>query len=231
MILAAALVLAVAAQPVPPVGASLSAPGVKDVIDHPTLVRPPQPVTAAGGRKQAEFLLSRPPFAAALARRLHPALDRYTLRQEGPGLYHIEDRGALRGDLRLLESGDGRQAYLATGEFRSLAHLIRFSGRTVIILDYHEISEGGQAAIEARPTLYVKIDNVIVGAVVKVLAPLVRRLMDRRLATLIDAGRAVADRIARDPAGLYRDLEGWPEISPEDREAFRRAFLAGAKAP
>jgi hypothetical protein len=45
------------------------------------------------------------------------------------------------------------------------------------------------------------------------------------VANLTGATRVVGERIARDPEGLYREMRTWPDVLPDDLEAYRKAFL------
>ncbi len=78
--------------------------------------------------------------------------------------------------------------------------------------------------MEVAPQLFVRLDNLLVHGLMKVLGPLLHGVIDRRVANLTEATRVVGERITRDPAGLYREMGTWPDVTPEEREAFRAAF-------
>ncbi len=50
-------------------------------------------------------------------------------------------------------------------------------------------------------------------------------VIDRRVANLTAATQVVGERISRDPRGLYREMQTWSDIRPEDLEAYRQAFV------
>ncbi len=197
---------------------------VRRVVEGYTISRALQAVRFIGRHEHEEFLLERLPLAAALARHLHPPLEPYNITEKGPGLYDVDDRGAIRGHLRLIAQGPGRRVYVAQGEFRSLAHLIRFTGAMVITLRYVEEAAPGEPALRNEPHLYVRIDNVLVHGLLKLLSPLIHGIIDRRVATLAAAAETVSARITKDPAGLYREMKGWPEVTDAQRAEFRRQF-------
>lgn len=207
---------------------------VQPIIDHqqtheilakPTLRRQIPRIRFAGDRRTYEFLVSRPPLATQLARRLHPPLERYTVTQVGEGIYTIEDLGAVRGEARLIKVTDDQRVYWFRGEFRSLANLLRFTGRMVLVLNYREVQEGGRTYIESDPDFYLRIDHLFFGFMAKLLAPLINLLLDRRVNMIAEATSKLFDQIVTDPGGLYREMATWQEVRPEDLEAYRRTVI------
>lgn len=222
-----AVLLAWVAQ-IPPL--SLAAPSVDDletneIIAQPTLRRQMPRIRFIGDRRTYEFLVDHPPLATQLARRLHPPLERYTVTQVGEGTYTIEDRGALRGEARLVKVTADQRVYWFKGEFRSLANLLRFTGRMVLVLDFREVREGGRTYMESDPDFYLRIDHVFFGYLVKLLTPLINLLIDRRVDLIAEATGKLFDQVAGDPGSLYREMTTWSEVQPEDLKAYRRAFL------
>ena len=63
------------------------------------------------------------------------------------------------------------------------------------------------------------------------LAPLLHGVIDRRVAHLTEATQVVGQRVTQDPGALYREMRTWPDVRPEDAEAFRLAFSVGDGAP
>jgi hypothetical protein len=194
------------------------------VVEEHTISRALDAVRFVGRREHEEFLLERLPLAAALGRHLYPPLEPYNITQTGPGLYDVDDRGALRGHLRLIAGEPGRRVYFIEGEFRSLAHLLRFNGAMVIALRYAEEAGAGGPALRNEPHLYVRIDNALVHGLLRLLRPLIHGVIDRRVAALAAAAEAVSTRLTKDPAGLYREMRGWPDVTDAQRAEFRQHF-------
>ncbi|MBI2902822.1 MAG: hypothetical protein HYY12_04455 [Candidatus Methylomirabilis oxyfera] len=198
----------------------------REIVAQPTLRRQIPRIRFMGDRRTYDFLVSHPPLATQLARRLHPPLERYTVTQVGEDLYTIEDLGALRGEARLVRVTDRQRVYWFKGEFRSLANLLRFTGRMVLVLDSREVKEGGRTYIESDPDFYLRIDHLFFGFLAKLLAPLVNLLIDRRVGMIAEASSKLFQQVAGDPEGLYREMATWKEVRPEDLEAYRRAFIS-----
>lgn len=207
------------------IGLSIDDPVTRDVVERHTLTRNLQAVRFEGTVRIVDWLLDRPHLAATLARHLHPPLERYQVAMREDGSWAINDLGSLRGSLRLVARGANRRVYFCQGQFRSLAHILHLTGNMVFTLDYRDLRAGGNPTIEVTPQLYVRLDNILAHGVLKVIAPLVHGAIDRRVANLTAATQVVGERISRDPRGLYREMQTWPDLRPADLEAYRQEFV------
>ncbi len=207
------------------IGLTFDDPVTRDVVGQYTLRRSLQPVRFLGTVRATDWLLDRPHLAAALARHLHPPLEKYHIAMRDDGSFAVNDQGDLRGTLRLVARGANRRVYFCQGQFRSLAHILRLTGSMVFTLEYRDVREGADSAVEVTPQLYVRLDNILAHGVMKVIAPLVHGVIDRRVANLTVATQVVGERISRDPRGLYREMQTWSDIRSEDLEAYRLAFV------
>jgi len=205
---------------------SIDDPKTREILANPTLRQQISRIRFPGDRRTYEFLVSHPPLATQLARRLHPPLERYTVTQVAEGFYTVEDRGALRGEARLIQVTNGQRVYRVEGEFRSLANLLRFTGRMVLVLDYRELREGGRTYIESDPDFYLRIDHLFYGFMAKLLTPLVRFLIERRVNMIVEASTKLFEQVVKDPERLYQEMATWKEVRPEDLEAYRQAFVS-----
>jgi len=95
----------------------------------------------------------------------------------------------------------------------------------VFTLEYLDSRQGTDPTVEVMPQLYVRLDNVLAHGMLKIISPLLHGVIDRRVANLTLATQAIGERIARDPEGLYREMQTWQDILPEDLEAYRQAFV------
>jgi hypothetical protein len=206
-------------------GISVVAPEIRAIITQPTLSRQIPSIRSAGDHRAYEFFVSRPPLATQLGRRLHPPLERYTVTQVGEDVYTVEDRGVLRGEARLIAATGDQRIYWFQGEFRSLANLLHFSGRMVLVMRYREIREGDRTIVESDPQLYVRVDNPFFHVMSKLLLPLITSLIDRRVNMIVEASNKLFDQAWTDPKGLYQRMATWVEVQPADLEAYRQTFI------
>jgi len=224
--LSAALASPVEAEAAVDIGLTSDDPQTREIIAQPTLRRQIPRIRLSGDRRTYEFLVSHPPLATQLARRLHPPLQRYTVTQIGEGVYTVEDRGALRVEARLIAATGDQRIYRFQGEFRSLANLLHFTSRMVLILQYREVREGSRTSMESDPEFYLQIDNPFFHFVTKLLSPLISSLIDRRVNMIVEATSKLFDQVHTDPDGFYRQMATWPEVQTTDLKAFRQAFLS-----
>jgi hypothetical protein len=196
----------------------------REVVEQYTLARQLKTVRFIGTLKNTEWIMDRPPFAATVARHLHPPLERYRITDRGNGIYAVDDMGSLRGSLRLVARAPERRIYFVEGEFRSLAHLLKLSGNMVFTLEYWERWDGNESYVEVEPQLFLRLNSIVAHGILKILAPLLHGIIDRRVANLTDAAQIVSRRLTKDPQGLYQEIRTWPDVRPDDLEEFRQAF-------
>ncbi len=238
LLLGLALVLPVLARgeekeaetPVPLVDFEIEDAAVRRVIQGTTVSRAVEPTRFPGKAAYEEFLLDHLPLSAALGRRLYPPLDPYRVSERGPGVWAVEESDSIRGQTRLVAAAPGRRVYITEGEFRSLAQLIRFEGAMVITLRYWEDEDAGQTYLHNEPHVYVRIENLFLRGLAKLFSPIVRGIIERRVARLAGAASAVSARLMQNPKVLYEEMEGWPEVSDKDRAEFRRYFQIEGKS-
>jgi len=95
----------------------------------------------------------------------------------------------------------------------------------VFTLEYRESRQGVDPTVEVSPQLYVRLDNILARGVLKVIAPVLHGVIDRRVANLTVATQIVGERIARNPESLFREMQTWSDVHPRDLEVYRQAFL------
>jgi hypothetical protein len=206
------------------IGFPIDDAATREVVEGYTLARQLNTVRFIGTLKNTEWMLDRPPFAATMARHLDPRVERYHISDKGDGTYAVDDMGSLRGNVRLVARAPERRVYFVEGEFLSLAHILKLSGNMVFTLEYRERFDGTESYVEIDPQLFLRLNNVMAHGILRILAPLLHGIIDRRVANLTEAAQIVSQRLTRDSHGLYREIRTWSDVQPEELEAFRRAF-------
>jgi hypothetical protein len=201
----------------------IDAPAVRQVLERHAISRAIEPIRFVGKREHEEFLLDHLRLAVAMARHLHPPLERYNLSEMAPHIYEVSDRDAIHGRLHRIAAAAGRRVYLVEGEFQSRVYFVHFTGAMVITLRYAEEQGTGEGPVlRNEPHLYVRIDNVLMHGLLKLFSPLIHKIIDGRVGTLAAAAEVVSTRMTNDPDGLYREMKGWDDITERERAVFRR---------
>jgi hypothetical protein len=94
----------------------------------------------------------------------------------------------------------------------------------VFTLEYRERWDGNESYVEVEPQLFLRLNNIVAHGILKILAPLLHGIIDRRVANLTDAAQIVSRRLTKDPQGFYQEIRTWPDVRPDDLEEFRQAF-------
>lgn len=198
-------------------------PRLEALLRDPTFTRRVESTGRVLDRDLHEFLLSRPDIGAALARL--QGLGEYRVRRTGPRTFEGTDGEGAFAVLRVLDEAPGRRVFHARGRA-----VLRFfpdvSGEAlVLLLTRYEEGEGGDLA-HGQLTVYARLDNGLIGSLLKLLIPLVGWVLDSKIArAFLSESRAVG-LVARDPeAVLARLVAGEPELAP-DLAAFRAALEA-----
>jgi len=206
------------------IGLPVDDAATREVVERYTLARQLKVIRFVGTLKNTDWVMDRPPLAATLARHLHPPLERYHFTEKGDGTYAVDDTGALRGSVRLVARAPQRRIYLVAGQFQSLVYILKLAGSMVFTLEFRERWDGNESYVEVDPQLFLRLDNVIAHGLLKVLAPLLHGIIDRRVANLTAAAQIVSQRLTKDPRELYLEMRTWPDIRPEELEEYRQAF-------
>lgn len=206
------------------IGLPVDDAATREVVERYTLARQLKVIRFVGTLKNTDWVMDRPPLAATLARHLHPPLERYHITEKGNGTYAVDDMGALRGSVRLVARAPERRIYFVEGQFRSLAYILKLAGNMVFTLEFRERWDGNESYVEVDPQLFLRLDNVVAHGILKVLAPLLHGIIDRRVANLTAAAQIISQRLTKDPSELYLEMRTWPDVRPEELEEYRQAF-------
>jgi hypothetical protein len=207
------------------IGLAIDDEAARYVIKHHTLAHKIKTVKYIGAIKTTDLALDRPPLAAALARHLHPPLERYRISDSGGGNYTVEDLISVKGTIRLVARGPNARVYFIKGSFKSKTFKLKLSGNMVFTLEYKELQEGSESYVVVEPHIYIRFDNIVIHGITKAFNPLVHKIIDRRAATLASAAQVVSERLTKDPHRLYEDMKKWQDIGSEEIEEYRIAFL------
>ncbi len=173
-----------------------------------------------------EFLLSRPAFAAALFGRLYPPLKDYSVTQPAPRRIRVIDQSwGLDGEADLMAEQPGKRIYRSEVGV-TLTETWQVSAPLEIVLEYRQARVAPDPLMVSHLAFYLVRPPTIPSVVAQAAAQLLVPLINRQVQAVTEGSWRGCNRITSDPAGLYREMVSWPEISRSDLAAYHRLFLA-----
>lgn len=166
-----------------------------------------------------EYLLDHPEFASHVARALRAA--RYRIWSTPEGL-RLDDGWGTTGAFRVIYAANGTRLFHARGEYRP-AVLPAIRGEAVTIIEY-TLTPAGSGLSLVRPTVagYLRLDNRLVAAALRVPKPLVQRKADLEARRLLKVFARVSRALAEDPARVWAVLQARPDVPARELEEFGR---------
>ncbi len=173
-----------------------------------------------------EFLLTHAAFAAALFGHLYPPLKGYSVSQPTPRSIRVTDlQWGLDGEADLLTERPGKRVYRSEIGL-TLTKTWQVSAPLEIVLEYRQARPAPDPLMVSHLAFFLLPPPTLPVMVAQAAAQLLVPLINRQVQAVTEGSRRGCDRITSDPAGLYREMVAWPEISKADLAAYHRLFLA-----
>lgn len=178
-----------------------------------------------------EFLLNRPDIGAALARL--QGLGAYRVRRTGPAIFEGTDGEGAAAVLRIIEAAPGRRVFHARG-----GYVRRFfpdvTGEAVVLLTTRYDEVGGGHLAHGRLTVYARLDNHLIGWLLRLLLPFIGKVLDEKIAKAFVSESRAVEQLAENPDAILDRLEESGTLPRADVAAFgdllRRALARRARA-
>jgi len=169
-------------------------------------------------RNLHEFLLSHQDIGAALVR--VQGLGKYRVRRVGAGVFEGTDGEGASAVLQIIDEAPGHRVFHARGRY-----VARFapdiSGEALVLLTTrYEDTPNGELA-HGHLTVYARLDNRLLGWVLRLLIPFVGSVLDTKIARAFSSESRAAEHLARDPERVLTRLEEDASLSRTDVAAFR----------
>ncbi len=174
-----------------------------------------------------DFLVDHPVLTSVLVRNL--ALAGYRFTRMGADLWHGDDGQGAEGLITLLFQDTTRRVYHVQGSHRGRIFPL-ITGEAVVMLNYHAKSEAdGREYVETKITTYSKLDNPLLAMLVRVLQPILRRVVNEKLTQAFIIVQRLGELMAADPEQVYRQIETTPDLDPAEVRALRALLLPSLK--
>lgn len=169
-----------------------------------------------------EYLVDHLDFASQVVRALE--LSKILIVRTGDGSFLADDRQGMRGELRAVHQGPGQRLFVGRGQ-GSVRLLPTLYGRSLAFLEYRPaLSREGEDLVEARLSLYVKIDSAFWRRLAAWF-PFVRRRIEQRLARHFALAMRVSELAYADPPGFIEALAASAEVNREQLNQFAAQLL------
>ncbi len=174
-----------------------------------------------------DFLLDHPVLTSLLVRNL--ALADYRVSRAGPNTWNGDDGQGAEGLITPLYQDTTRRVYHIKGTHRGRFFPL-ITGEAIVMLNYHaKAVADGREHVETRIIAYSRLDNPVLAMLVRVLQPILRRVVNDKLTRAFIIVHKLGELMASDPEQVYRQVEITPEVDPADVEALRAKLLPSLK--
>jgi len=165
-----------------------------------------------------EFLLSHPDIGASLVR--VQGLGSYRVRRVAPGVFQGTDGEGASSVLRIVEEAPGRRVFHARGR-----HVARFapdiSGEALVLLTTWYEDAGDLELAHGHLTVYARLDNRLLGWVLRLLMPFIGSVLDAKIAKAFASESRAVKHSGLDPDTVLARLEEDAALSHADVAEFR----------
>jgi hypothetical protein len=156
------------------------------------------------------YLVDHPDVAAAAARALGVA--KYRIEQRPDGTYWGDDARGAKGTMEVVYADSRKRVLHAEGTYDT-KWLPTIYARIVLILEFeHGNGPDGQTRVTNDLTGYLRVDNAFVGALARLVGPIVGGAVDRKVARTFGVAGKVCERAYDDPAGFLQVLRNAPDV-------------------
>ncbi|MBI3356987.1 MAG: hypothetical protein HY038_09505 [Nitrospirae bacterium] len=198
------------------------------IISNYTTANAVGPIRAALSESMYEYLLDRPPLAAALINRLDLGL--YKSEARGQGRFWGNDGEGTEGIVQLVyKDGTSRIYYLeGSHDSRLLPHI---TGKAVVFLKMNAVREAdGIGAMDSTMIAYTRLDNRILSGLVSLLRPLIGGTVTGKLQKGVETVNRLGQVMRRHPERvLFEAMD--PPAFPNDEVAFLKGTLGSLQNP
>jgi len=195
---------------------------VREVTQHAIFSRDLHGIPVKSSPTVFDFLLDHPDFAATAGRIL--GIVKYRIAKERDSVFWGDDAHGATGNFELMYAERGKRVYLAKGTFVK-RFLPTIHGRILLVMAYeHRIDQTGERHVINHVRGYLRIDNRILGILVRIARPVVGPIVDRKVLRTFAAASRLTEHASHDPTTLYHSLEASPEIEKSALREFRKVL-------
>ena len=204
---------------------------VRTIVENNTVIRTLKDIKFEVKESILLFMFDHPIFLSATLRAMK--IGNYVINPGENETYTFDDNSGLTGSYEEVFSDANQRYYYGSGKYDGL--LINLIGNGLVLTKFRTTDETDNLVfMDAK--VYAKIDNLVIGVLMKILKPIVIPLIDRKIKKLIGKVQELKKEITDNPEQIYKILKESGYENQEELEEFKRIinekteFKAGGKA-
>jgi len=173
-----------------------------------------------------DFLLDHPALTSNAVR--YYRFGGYVVKEISATVFTGEDREGGEATVTLLYQDTTRRVYHLRGSQGGyIIPLIAGSG--IVMLNYHTtMGTDGREGVETRVTVFSRLDNRFLANLVRLLRPILQRLINNKLTKGVKTVNRLTEFLAQEPEEVRRDADEFA-MDAEQAQTIRALLLSSAK--
>ena len=167
-----------------------------------------------------KFMMDHPAFLSATLKAMK--IRNYLIKYGTDGMYVFNDRKGIAGKFEVIYSAPGKRYYYGFGGYHGL--IFKLLGRGALLFEYRGVG-GNPPGTYVNANVYTKIDNIVLEVLLKILKPIIRPLMDKKIYKFIDETQKLAKEITTHPEKVYQVVKESGYADEKELEEFRKLIL------
>ena len=197
---------------------------IKEIVKNNTVVRTLKDIKFEIKMPILLFMFDHPIFLSAILRAMK--IGNYVINQGENETYNFDDSKGLTGNYEEVFSDENQRYFFGNGKFDGW--LINLVGSGLVLTKFRAIL-GTDNLVYMDAKVYSKIDNLVIGVLMKILKPIVIPLIDRKIKKLIGKVQELKKEITDDPEKIYNILKENGYENHEELEEFKRIVIKNSE--
>ncbi len=190
---------------------------VKTIVENNTVIRTLRDIKFEVKEPILLFLFDHPIFLSAALRAMK--IGNYVINPGDKDTYTFDDNKGLTGRYEEVFSDANQRYFYGNGKYDGL--LINLIGSGLVLTKFRTVEESDNLVfMDAK--VYAKIDNLVIGVLMKILKPIVIPLMDRKIKKLIGKVQELKKDITDNPEQIYSLLKENGYDNLEELDEFKK---------
>ena len=193
------------------------------VVNDPTTSHVNPPIVTPVRKAVYDFLLNHVVLTAALVRTL--GIGQYTIDRVGAQGFQGADGQGSEALVELLYKDSTQRVYHIQGTHHGRVFPLITGEAIVTLTSQTRRGNDGKESVETQMAVYARLDNPMLAALVKVLKPFLRDVINGKLVGPFLAIQRLGELIAADPEKVSRQAETMLELDKIELDALRALLL------